>query len=290
MRDRPEYILPVPTYEQVSDKQEAVSMTEHKIGSREEWQAAREELLQREKEHTRMGDELARQRRELPWVPIEKEYRFETEEGTRTLGELFEGRTQLLVYHFMFGPEYTAGCPSCSAIADGFDGSVVHLENHDVAFTAVSRAPLEKLQAYKRRMGWSFPWASSYGSDFNYDFGVAYTEEQQRSGVVEYNFRAMDVRPSMEAGQQSPIAEIAAGLGTDVATYTREAPGMSAFAFEDGVVYRTYSAYARGLDGLWGMYQWLDRAPRGRNESLFVGAGDLRAGVWYRRHDEYNEG
>jgi predicted dithiol-disulfide oxidoreductase (DUF899 family) len=290
MRDRPEYILPVPTYEQVSDKQEAVSMTEHKIGSREEWQAAREELLQREKEHTRMGDELARQRRELPWVPIEKEYRFETEEGTRTLGELFEGRTQLLVYHFMFGPEYTAGCPSCSAIADGFDGSVVHLENHDVAFTAVSRAPLEKLQAYKRRMGWSFPWASSYGSDFNYDFGVAYTEEQQRSGVVEYNFRAMDVRPSVEAGQQSPIAEIAAGLGTDVATYTREAPGMSAFAFEDGVVYRTYSAYARGLDGLWGMYQWLDRAPRGRNESLFVGAGDLRAGVWYRRHDEYNEG
>jgi predicted dithiol-disulfide oxidoreductase (DUF899 family) len=290
MRDRPEYILPVPTYEQVSDKQEAVSMTEHKIGSREEWQAAREELLQREKEHTRMGDELARQRRELPWVPIEKEYRFETEEGTRTLGELFEGRTQLLVYHFMFGPEYTAGCPSCSAIADGFDGSVVHLENHDVAFTAVSRAPLEKLQAYKRRMGWSFPWASSYGSDFNYDFGVAYTEEQQRSGVVEYNFRAMDVRPSMEAGQQSPIAEIAAGLGTDLATYTREAPGMSAFAFEDGVVYRTYSAYARGLDGLWGMYQWLDRAPRGRNESLFVGAGDLRAGVWYRRHDEYNEG
>jgi predicted dithiol-disulfide oxidoreductase (DUF899 family) len=287
MRDRPEYILPVPTYEQVSDKQEAVSMTEHKIGSREEWQAAREELLQREKEHTRMGDELARQRRELPWVPIEKEYRFETEEGTRTLGELFEGRTQLLVYHFMFGPEYTAGCPSCSAIADG---SVVHLENHDVAFTAVSRAPLEKLQAYKRRMGWSFPWASSYGSDFNYDFGVAYTEEQQRSGVVEYNFRAMDVRPSVEAGQQSPIAEIAAGLGTDVATYTREAPGMSAFAFEDGVVYRTYSAYARGLDGLWGMYQWLDRAPRGRNESLFVGAGDLRAGVWYRRHDEYNEG
>jgi predicted dithiol-disulfide oxidoreductase (DUF899 family) len=265
-------------------------MTEHKIGSREEWQAAREELLQREKEHTRMGDELARQRRELPWVPIEKEYRFETEEGTRTLGELFEGRTQLLVYHFMFGPEYTAGCPSCSAIADGFDGSVVHLENHDVAFTAVSRAPLEKLQAYKRRMGWSFPWASSYGSDFNYDFGVAYTEEQQRSGVVEYNFRAMDVRPSVEAGQQSPIAEIAAGLGTDVATYTREAPGMSAFAFEDGVVYRTYSAYARGLDGLWGMYQWLDRAPRGRNESLFVGAGDLRAGVWYRRHDEYNEG
>jgi predicted dithiol-disulfide oxidoreductase (DUF899 family) len=290
MRDRPEYILPVPTYEQVSDKQEAVSMTEHKIGSREEWQAAREELLQREKEHTRMGDELARQRRELPWVPIEKEYRFETEEGTRTLGELFEGRTQLLVYHFMFGPEYTAGCPSCSAIADGFDGSVVHLENHDVAFTAVSRAPLEKLQAYKRRMGWSFPWASSYGSDFNYDFGVAYTEEQQRSGVVEYNFRAMDVRPSVEAGQQSPIAEIAAGLGTDVATYTREAPGMSAFAFEDGVVYRTYSAYARGLDGLWGMYQWLDRAPRGRNESLFVGAGDLRAGVWYRRHDEYDEG
>ena len=256
-------------------------MTEHTIGTHEEWLAARLELLEAEKELTRRSDELARRRQELPWVPIEKEYRFETDEGSASLQDLFRGRSQLLVYHFMFGPEYTAGCPSCSAIADGFDGSVVHLENHDVAFTAVSRAPLEKLQAYKRRMGWSFPWASSYGSDFNYDFNTSVTEEQQRSGAVEYNFREMDVRPSLEAGQQSPIAEIAAGLGTDLATYTREAPGMSAFALEDDVIYHTYSAYARGLDGLWSMYQWLDRAPRGRNES---------ASVWFRRHDEYDEG
>jgi predicted dithiol-disulfide oxidoreductase (DUF899 family) len=189
----------------------------------------------------------------------------------------------------MFGPDYTAGCPSCSAIADGFDGSVVHLANHDVMLWAISRAPLEKLQVYKQRMGWSFPWASSFGSDFNYDFNVSFTEEQQRAGIVEYNFREMDVRPSLEAGNESPIAGVAAGAGTDVATFTREAPGMSAFALEDGVVYHTYSAYTRGLDSLWGMYQWLDRAPRGRNENLFVGAGDLRAGVWYRRHDEYDK-
>jgi predicted dithiol-disulfide oxidoreductase (DUF899 family) len=259
-------------------------MTEHTIGTREEWLAARLELLEAEKELTRRSDELARRRQELPWVRIDKEYRFETDEGSASLQDLFRGRSQLLVYHFMFGPDYTAGCPACSAIADGFNGSVVHLANHDVMLWAVSRAPLEKLQAYKRRMGWSFPWASSFGSDFNYDFNTSITEEQQQSGVVEYNFRAMDVRPSLEAGQQSPIAEIAAGLGTDLATYTREAPGMSAFAFEDGVVYHTYSAYARGLDALWGMYQWLDRAPRGRNESNVVGA------VWFRRHDEYDEG
>jgi predicted dithiol-disulfide oxidoreductase (DUF899 family) len=177
----------------------------------------------------------------------------------------------------MFGPEYTAGCPACSSIADGFDGFVVHLANHDVTLCAVSRAPLAKLQAFKRQMGWSFPWASSFGSDFNYDFQAAYIEEQQRSGVIEYNFRAMDVRPSLEAGKESPLAERAAGLGTDVATYTRETPGMSAFALEDGTVYHTYSAYARGLDGLWGMYHWLDRAPHGRNET----------GIWLRRHDDY---
>ena len=265
-------------------------MTPHKVGTQEEWQAARDELLAEEKELTRRNDELARKRRELPWVPVEKEYRFETADGTKSLAELFDGRSQLLIYHFMFGPEYTAGCPSCSAIADGFDGFVVHLANHDVTLCAVSRAPLAKLQAFKRRMGWSFPWASSFGSDFNYDFQAAYTKEQQQSGVIEYNFRAMDVRPSPEAGKESPLAEIAAGLGTDVATYTREAPGMSAFALEDGVVYHTYSAYARGLDTLWGMYQWLDRAPRGRNERMFVGAGDLRASFWYRRHDEYNQG
>jgi predicted dithiol-disulfide oxidoreductase (DUF899 family) len=262
-------------------------MTQQRTGTREEWLAARLELLAAEKELTRRGDEVARQRQELPWVRIDKEYRLETDDGEASLRDLFGGRSQLLVYHFMFGPEYTSGCPSCSAIADGFDGSVVHLENHDVALWAVSRAPLEKLQAFKRRMGWSFPWASSFGSDFNYDFGVSFTEEQQRSGVLDYNFRKMEVGPPPEGGEPNPVAEIAAGLGTDAATYTQEAPGVSAFALEGGVVYHTYSAYARGLDSLWSMYQWLDRAPQGRNESLFTGAGDLRASVWYRRHDEY---
>jgi predicted dithiol-disulfide oxidoreductase (DUF899 family) len=253
-------------------------MTDHTTGTREEWLTARLELLDAEKELTRRGDELARQRQELPWVRIDKEYRFETDEGNASLEGLFRGSSQLLVYHFMFGPDYTAGCPACSAIADGFDGFVVHLANHDVTLCAVSRAPLAKLQAYRRRMGWSFPWASSFGSDFNYDFQAAYTEEQQQSGAVEYNFRTLDVKQSLEAGREGPLAEIAAGVGTDWATYTREAPGMSAFVLEDGVVYHTYSAYARGLDGLWGMYQWLDRAPRGRNET----------GLWFRRHDEYD--
>ena len=262
-------------------------MADHKTGTREEWLAARLELLKAEKELTRRSDELARRRQELPWVRIDKGYRFETDEGAASLADLFRGRSQLLVYHFMLGPEYTAGCPSCSAIADGFDGFVVHLANHDVTLCAVSRAPLAKLQAFKRRMGWSFPWASSFGSDFNYDFGVAFTEKQQQSGFVEYNFRTMDVRPS-PAAKESPMVEVAAGVGTDVATYTREAPGMSAFALEDGVVYHTYSAYTRGLDGLWGMYQWLDRAPRGRNETMVQGTGRLRAGLWYRRHDEYD--
>ena len=253
-------------------------MTKHKTGTREEWLAARLELLEAEKELTRRSDELARRRQELPWVRIDKPYRFETDEGSATLADLFRGRSQLLVYHFMFGPDYEAGCPSCSAIADGFNGCVVHLENHDVAFFAISRAPLAKLQAYKRRMGWSFPWASSFGSDFNYDFQATFTEEQQRSGTVEYNFRPMDVRTWLEGGDQSPPAVIAKELGTDAATYTREAPGMSAFALEDGVVYHTYSAYTRGLDVLWAAYQWLDRAPRGRKETDF----------WWRRHDEYD--
>jgi predicted dithiol-disulfide oxidoreductase (DUF899 family) len=257
-------------------------MTDHKIGTREEWLSARLELLEAEKELTRRGDELARRRQELPWVRIDKEYRFESDEGTASLADLFRGRSQLLVYHFMFGPEYTAGCPACSAIADGFNGFAVHLANHDVMLWAVSRAPLAKLQAYKRRMGWSFPWASSFGSDFNYDFDVSYTEEQQQSGVVDYNFRSEDVRASLEAGEEGPTAEWAALCGTDWATYTREGPGMSAFALEDGVVYQTYSAYARGLDALWGMYQWLDRAPRGRNETSTSGLN------WFRRHDEYD--
>jgi predicted dithiol-disulfide oxidoreductase (DUF899 family) len=254
-------------------------MADHRIGTREEWLAARLELLAREKEHTRLGDELARQRRQLPWVRVEKEYLFDTDDGARTLAELFDGRSQLLVYHFMFGPEYTAGCPACSAIADGFNGSVVHLEHHDVAFTAISRAPLENLHAYRRRMGWGFPWVSSFRSDFNYDFNASVTEEQQRAGVVEHNFREIDLRPSLEAGREGPLAAWAARTGTDWATYTREGPGMSAFALEDGVVYHTYSAYARGLDGLWGMYQWLDRASKGRNEE--------GSSLWFRRHDEY---
>jgi len=252
-------------------------MTEPRTGTREEWLAARRELLEAEKEHTRRGDELARQRQELPWVRIEKDYRFDTDEGSATLADLFRGRSQLLIYHFMLGPDYTAGCPSCSAIADGFDGFVVHLEHHDVGLMAVSRAPLDHIQAFKRRMGWNFPWASSFDSDFNYDFGVSVTEDQQREGVVEYNFAPRDVRAQLEAGKEGPLAEFAAEVGTDWATFTREAPGMSAFAVEGGVVYHTYSAYARGLDGLWGMYQWLDRAPKGRNET----------GDWWRRHDEY---
>jgi predicted dithiol-disulfide oxidoreductase (DUF899 family) len=248
-----------------------------RTGTREEWLAARLELLDAEKELTRRSDELARQRQELPWVPVEKDYRFETDEGTASLADLFRGRTQLLIYHFMFGPEYNGGCPVCSTIADGFNGFAVHLANHDVTLMAVSRAPIDAVQAYKRRMGWSFPWASSFGSDFNYDYAVSFTEEQQRGGVVEYNFRSMDVTPVLEAGAESPVAAVAAMTGTDAATYTREAPGMSAFALEDGVVYHTYSAYARGLDALWGMYPWLDRAPKGRNET----------GPWFRRRDEY---
>jgi predicted dithiol-disulfide oxidoreductase (DUF899 family) len=263
-------------------------MTKHLTGTRKEWLAARVELLKEEKELTRRSDELARRRQELPWVRIDKEYRFDTDEGSASLADLFRGRSQLLVYHFMFGPDYTAGCPSCSAIADGFNGSVVHLANHDVTLAAISRAPIAKLQAYKRRMGWTFPWASSSGSDFNYDFNVSITEEQQREGDNEYNFRRAEgkgarfkaVREMEEAGKSGPLAEIAASAGTDWATFTREAPGMSAFALEDDVIYHTYSAYSRGLDGLWGMYQWLDRAPKGRNEN----------GIWWRRHDEYNKG
>jgi predicted dithiol-disulfide oxidoreductase (DUF899 family) len=253
-------------------------MTKHKTGTRKEWLAARLELLEAEKELTRRSDELARRRQELPWVRIDKEYRFETDQGSASLADLFRGRSQLLVYHFMFGPDYKAGCPSCSAIADGFNGFVVHLENHDVAMTAISRAPLERLQAFKRRMGWTFPWASSFGNYFNFDFSVGFTPEQQREGGIEYNYRREAAWP--RRGGEGPVAEMAAMTGTDAATYTRERPGVSAFALEDGIVYQAYTTYARGLDGLWGMYQWLDRAPKGRNET----------GVWWRRHDEYPRG
>jgi predicted dithiol-disulfide oxidoreductase (DUF899 family) len=250
-----------------------------RTGTRQEWQAAREQLLEHEKELTRRNDELARERQELPWVPIEKEYRFETDEGAKTLAELFDGRSQLLVYHFMFGPDYEAGCPVCSSSADTVNGAVPHLNARDITMVYVSRAPLEKLQAYKRRLGWSFPWASSFGSDFNFDFDVSITEEQQRAGNVEYNYRTFDSRPVFDSPSPG-LTEVAASTGTDAATYTREFPGMSAFALEDGVVYHTYSAFARGLDAMWGMYQWLDRAPLGRNET----------GIWFRRRDEYGEG
>jgi len=252
-------------------------MNKHITGTREQWLAARLELLQAEKELTRRSDELAQRRQELPWVRVDKEYRFDTDEGNASLADLFRGRSQLLIYHFMFGPDYTAGCPSCSSIADGFDGSVVHLANHDVTLAVVSRAPLAKLQVYKQRMGWRFPWASSLSSDFNVDFNVRFTEEQQRAGRIDYNYRREGAWTLRDG--EGLVAEIAATTGTDAATYTRERPGVSAFTLEDGVVYHTYSAYARGLDGLWGMYQWLDRAPKGRNET----------GVWWRHHDRYDE-
>ena len=263
-------------------------MTTDVTGTREEWLKARLELLEAEKELTRHSDEVARRRQQLPWVRIDKTYRFETDDGSASLKDLFRGRSQLLVYHFMFGPDYTAGCPSCSAIADGFDRIVVHLANHDVMLWAVSRAPLGKLQAYKRRMGWTFPWASSLGGDFNADFNVWFTEVQQRESGIEYNYRREVARPlrGEKPGAEIPSrstpegpTRFAAMCGTDVATYTRERPGMSAFALDDGAVYHTYSTYARGLDGLWSMYQWLDRAPKGRNE----------AGVWWRRRDEYEK-
>jgi predicted dithiol-disulfide oxidoreductase (DUF899 family) len=260
-------------------------MTKHRTGTREEWLAARLELLAAEKALTRHSDELARRRQELPWVRIDKEYRFETDEGSASLADLFRGRSQLLVYHYMFGPDYTAGCATCSTIADGFNGFAVHLANHDVTLSAVSRAPLAKVQAYKRRMGWTFPWASSFGGEFNSDFNVGFTQEQQREGGIEYNYRreaAWQFRKDEGMASRmpgTPVGDNAAMTGTDPATYTRERPGMSAFVREDGAVYHTYSTYARGLDGLWGMYQWLDRAPMGRNET----------GVWWRRHDEYGK-
>lgn len=262
----------------------------HVITDRNKWLAARLSLLEKEKELTRRSDEVAKMRQELPWVKIDKEYKFETENGLMRLTDLFQGRSQLLVYHFMFGPDYTAGCPSCSSIADGFNGIAVHLANHDVMLWAVSRASLAKLQIYKKRMGWSFPWASSAGSDFNADFNVWFSEEQQCNGGVVYNYqpqpamvagpaRGKNVTAWNEEGGDSPMAQIAAMTGTDIPTYTRDMPGLSAFVKEGNVIYHTYSTYSRGLDSLWGMYPWLDRAPKGRNE----------CGIWWRRHDEYKE-
>ena len=260
------------------------SAASHEVVTRQEWLAARLELLNAEKELTRRSDEVARRRQALPWVQIDKEYRFDTDEGKASLADLFRGRSQLIVYHFMFGPDYKAGCASCSSIADGFNGVAVHLANHDVMLWGVSRAPLAKLQAFKRRMGWTFPWASSFGSDFNADFHATITEEQQREGGAEYNYRcepawkARDDEGMPTRMSGNPVADNAFMAGLDVPTYIRERPGMSTFTLEDGVVYHAYSAYARGLDALWGMYPWLDRAPKGRNES---------GGVWLRRHDEY---
>ena len=272
----------------MSEVEKNTSTRDHKVVSRNEWLAARLDLLKAEKELTRRSDELARRRQELPWVRIEKEYGFETDEGKASLGDLFRGRSQLLIYHYMFGPDYKAGCATCSTIADGFNGFAVHLANHDVMLWAVSRAPLPKLQAYKRRMGWTFPWASSFGGDFNADFNVSFTEEQQkREGGIEYNYRREPAWQMRDDGgmanrmEGNPVTDNATMAGTDVATYIRERPGMSAFVLEAGVVYHTYSTFARGLDGLWGMYQWLDRAPKGRNEV---------EGMWWRRHDEYGQG
>jgi predicted dithiol-disulfide oxidoreductase (DUF899 family) len=248
----------------------------HPVVSRAEWLKARLALLAEEKALTRRSDELARRRQALPWVRVDKAYRFETDDGPASLEDLFGGRSQLMIYHFMFGPDYEAGCPSCSAIADGFDGSVVHLANHDVTLMAVSRAPLAKLQAYKRRMGWSFPWASSLGGDFNFDFNVSFSEAQQRDGTVDYNYEiaghALDIQPPPE-----PVVQFAAMCGTNAETYALDRPGLSTFVLKDGVIHHNYSTYTRGVDGLWGMYQWLDRAPKGRNE----------ADLWFRRHDEY---
>jgi predicted dithiol-disulfide oxidoreductase (DUF899 family) len=256
-------------------------MTKHRTATRDEWLKARLDLLAAEKDLTRRSDELARRRQELPWVRIDKAYRFETGEGSASLADLFRGRSQLIIYHFMFGPDYKAGCPSCSAIADSFNGIAEHLAGHDVMFWAVSRAELPKLQAYQRRMGWSFPWASSFGGDFNPDFNVSITEEQQREGDSEYNYRRDQAMSGSQqvAGTDDPLTQMATMTGTDAATYIRERPGMSAFALEDGIVYHTYSAYSRGLDVLWNAYQWLDRAPMGRNDAKY----------WWRRRDEYRK-
>jgi predicted dithiol-disulfide oxidoreductase (DUF899 family) len=234
-------------------------MTTHVSGTAAEHLAAREELLKSEKDLTRLNDELAQRRRELPWVRVEKDYRFDTETGEASLADLFHGRSQLVVYHFMYGPDWDEGCPSCSAVADGFDETQLHLQHHDVAFTAVSRAPLPKLLAYRERMGWDFPWASSATSDFNFDFNVSFTEESVARGQT-YNFRALE------------------GWQVDPKNLPYEGPGMSAFVLDDGVLYHTYSAFARGLDALWNMWQWLDRAPRGRDEGDFS---------WFARHDTY---
>lgn len=254
-------------------------MKPRNIGTHQQWLDARLKLLEIEKDLTRRSDEAARLRRELPWVKMEKPYEFDTDEGRQQLSGLFRGRSQLLVYHFMFGPDWSAGCPSCSSIADGFNGIAVHLANHDVMLWAISRAPLEKLNAYKKRLGWTFSWASSGSSDFSYDFNAAMTIEQQQTGDAKYNFRT--VQPLTKPDDlPEPLHRIAESAGTDALGYVRDRPGLSAFALDQttGDVYHTYSAYTRGLDVLWNTQQWLDRAPLGRNETS----------MWWRRRDEYD--
>jgi predicted dithiol-disulfide oxidoreductase (DUF899 family) len=249
---------------------EEITMIEHEIATREEWRAAREQLLVREKEYTRLGDEIAKQRRELPWVPVEKAYRFDTDDGEKALEELFDGRSQLLVYHFMFGPSYQAGCPVNSSIADSVDGLLPHLHARDVTFAFVSQAPLEKLQAYKRRMSWSFPWVSSARTDFNFDLGFSFTEDQARETVA-----------LMGAALPPVVERNARSSGTDIVGYMTEAPGFSAFVNEEDAVYHTYSTTWRGLEFVMGYYPILDHAPKGRDEGE-----DWQ--LWIRRHDEYD--
>jgi predicted dithiol-disulfide oxidoreductase (DUF899 family) len=247
-------------------------MTDHRVASRAEWQAAREALLEREKQYTRLGDELAELRRDLPWVRMEKEYSFATDDGTKTLLELFDGRSQLLVYHFMFGPSYSAGCPTCSSIADSLNGALVHLHARDVTMVCVSHAPLKKIEAYRRRMGWGFPWASCGDTDFNFELGFSRSEEQTRAALA----------PMLEHGKPPIVQQMERVTDTDAVAFLSEVPGFSAFALDDGAVYHTYSATARGLEFLMGYYQILDRAPKGRDE------GDDYQ-LWIRRHDEYHE-
>ncbi len=241
-------------------------MTQHTVGTQEEWQAARDELLAEEKELTRRNDELARKRRELPWVAVEKDYRFETADGTKSLSELFDGHSQLLIYHFMFGPAYAAGCPVCSSIVDNLNPNAIHLAARDVKLMLVSRAPLEKLQEYRKRMGWTLDWASTVGSELNRELGFLHTEEE--------------LKPFLEGGLPPAVDQLAEACGVDVATYVAEGPGLSAYALSDGTVYRTYLTTARGLEPAMGYYALLDRTPVGRNE------GDA-AVLWLRRHDEY---
>jgi predicted dithiol-disulfide oxidoreductase (DUF899 family) len=255
----------------LADQRSRGATTDHKIGSREEYEAARAELLRREKEHTRLGDELAQGRRELPWVPIEEEYRFDTDEGERTLPELFDGRSQLLVYHFMFGPNYQAGCPVNSSMVDGFDGLLPHLHARDLTMLLVSRASLAKLQAYKKRMGWNIPWVSAANTDFNFDLGASSREVREAGG-----------EPVVSVEELPPIArQNAAACGVDVLEYILESPMVSVFALEDGTVYQTYASTWRGVEFIMGYYPILDRAPKGRDE------GDDDWQTWIRRHDEY---